>query len=201
MAIDFGAMGSTGIHAVAYNRLRAHLGMNPGRTRMYDLSQQLAEPEPDILERFGADVITLRGLTASYGYRTNRWRNDFLSDGSRCEVPADFHPEKRADGGRQVVQNGQVISVMPAGGFWYDQVWHPLALANSPADLDDFILNRLSAQDSEWLGKEAKRLYEETDKAISTQEKLFVGTKEECENLITELGLTIPPEEELESQE
>lgn len=55
--------------------------------------------------------------------------------------------------------------------------------------------------------------FEETDKAISTQEKLFVGTKEECENLITELGLTIPPEgeltiapevvpeEELESQE
>lgn len=39
--------------------------------------------------------------------------------------------------------------------------------------------------------------FEETDKAISTQEKLFVGTKEECENLITELGLTIPPEEEL----
>ena len=43
--------------------------------------------------------------------------------------------------------------------------------------------------------------FEETDKAISTQEKLFVGTKEECENLITELGLIITPEEELENQE
>jgi hypothetical protein len=43
--------------------------------------------------------------------------------------------------------------------------------------------------------------FEETDKAISTQEKLFVGTKEECENLITELGLIISPEEELENQE
>ena len=166
MAIDFGAMGSTGIHAVAYNRLRTHLEMKPGRTRMYDLSQQLAEPEADILERFGADVITLRGLTASYGYRTDRWRRDTLPDGSACEVPAEFQPQKRTDGGLQVVQNDKVISVMPAGGFWFDQVWHPLASATSVADLDRFPVNRLTSEDTRWLENEAKRLYTETDKAI-----------------------------------
>ena len=32
--------------------------------------------------------------------------------------------------------------------------------------------------------------FEETDKAISTQEKLFVGTQEECEAEIARLGLT-----------
>jgi hypothetical protein len=42
----------------------------------------------------------------------------------------------------------------------------------------------------------------ETEKAISTQEKLFVGTKEECENIITELHLNYYTGEELvDSQE
>jgi hypothetical protein len=36
--------------------------------------------------------------------------------------------------------------------------------------------------------------FEETDKAISTQEKLFVGTKEECEAEITRLDLKPPHE-------
>jgi hypothetical protein len=40
--------------------------------------------------------------------------------------------------------------------------------------------------------------FEETDKAISTQEKLFVGTKDECDNQITELGLHFPDTEETE---
>lgn len=34
--------------------------------------------------------------------------------------------------------------------------------------------------------------FEETDKAISTQEKLFVGTKEECEDQIKNLDLKYP---------
>ena len=43
--------------------------------------------------------------------------------------------------------------------------------------------------------------YQQTDQSIATPQTLFVGTKEECENLITELGLIITPEEELENQE
>lgn len=31
--------------------------------------------------------------------------------------------------------------------------------------------------------------FEETDKSISTQEQLFIGTKEECENEIKKLNL------------
>ncbi|MBI4759564.1 MAG: methyltransferase, partial [Chloroflexi bacterium] len=40
--IDFGATRSTGITAVAYARLRAHLGISEGEIMVYDVGQQLA---------------------------------------------------------------------------------------------------------------------------------------------------------------
>ena len=42
LPVDLGAMRSTGIQAIAYNRLKAHLGLAGGHTRVYDLVQQLA---------------------------------------------------------------------------------------------------------------------------------------------------------------
>ena len=36
--------------------------------------------------------------------------------------------------------------------------------------------------------------FEETEKAISTQEKLFVGTEQECEDQIKNLDLKYPEE-------
>jgi len=40
--------------------------------------------------------------------------------------------------------------------------------------------------------------FEETDKSISTQEKLFVGTQEECEAEINRLGLNYSSDEVVE---
>ena len=45
LPIDFGGMRSTGIQAIAYNKLLAHLGLVNEETRMYDIFQQLAEPD------------------------------------------------------------------------------------------------------------------------------------------------------------
>ena len=42
--------------------------------------------------------------------------------------------------------------------------------------------------------------FEETDKAISTQEKLFVGTQEECEAEIARLGLIWPYSDDSENE-
>jgi len=39
--IDFGAMRSTGIATITYNKLRKKLGVNRGLARMYDFVQQL----------------------------------------------------------------------------------------------------------------------------------------------------------------
>jgi len=56
---DLGSTQVTGIHAVAYCRLRNALGMPPTETKLCDSIQQLALPDDDLIRRLGADV---RGL-------------------------------------------------------------------------------------------------------------------------------------------
>ena len=62
--IDFGGMRSTGIMAMAYNRLKSHLGMSHD-TLQYDVVQGLAQPDWEIVERFGAypDPISRTAVT------------------------------------------------------------------------------------------------------------------------------------------
>lgn len=61
--VDLGAMLSTGIMGITYNKLKNYLGINSGRTHMYDLGQQLAEPEIEILENIQDDTINKLFLT------------------------------------------------------------------------------------------------------------------------------------------
>ncbi|MEI8258377.1 MAG: methyltransferase, partial [Deltaproteobacteria bacterium] len=57
--VDLGATPSSGISAIAYGNLKRHLGLPGGQTRVYDVVQQLAEPEEEILDRFRIDTIDL----------------------------------------------------------------------------------------------------------------------------------------------
>ncbi len=65
---DLGGTRVTGIHARAYERLRPALGLEPRPARISDLTQQLAEVEPDVLDALGADV-RLVSPRAAAGYR------------------------------------------------------------------------------------------------------------------------------------
>ena len=53
---DLGGTRMTGIHVRAYERLRPALGLEPRSGRISDITQQLAEVEPDVLEALEADV-------------------------------------------------------------------------------------------------------------------------------------------------
>ena len=54
--VDLGATPSSGISAIAYHNLKNYLGITEGHTRVYDVVQQLAQPEDMILDRFGIDA-------------------------------------------------------------------------------------------------------------------------------------------------
>ena len=56
---DLGSTQVTGIHVVAYRRLREALGLPPVEPVLCDSIQQLARPAEDVLEQLGVDV---RGL-------------------------------------------------------------------------------------------------------------------------------------------
>ena len=177
--IDQGSMRSSGIMAIAYNRLKQHLGISEGATYVYDLIQQLALPEQWFLDRFHVDAVDL-GRAAIDPRDGRPWR---LPDGSAAVAPAWFQP-KRVDGELFVHdKQGRPIGKMPAGGYYIDQTVWPLS---GPDGLDNFeplaekmdqVIwaaipaapweEELTDARIEEIGRLARHLYETTDYAIA----------------------------------
>lgn len=121
--VDLGATPSSGISAIAYGNLKKHLGLTQGETRVYDVVQQLAQPEDAILDRFGVDVID---IGRAFNTGDAAWQPTTLADGQPAQYPAWFHPERQADGSFIArMKDGLDIAHMPAGGTFYDQTYFP----------------------------------------------------------------------------
>ena len=175
MPIDFGAMRSTGMTAVAYNHLKKYLGLDTRTTKIYDIWQQLAEPEMNLIERFHGDVVQLHRLAPSFGINIDEWKMGEDVEGTPSLVAKGFNPVTNEKGDKLILNGeGRVIAHLPAGGYYYDQVDHPLKDAETTDDIDERIdFTPMSQYEAEWLRQEAKKLYENTDKAILGE---FVGT-------------------------
>ena len=57
LPMDLGCNVSTGISGRAYGNLKKYLGITTGHTRIYDVVQQVAQPEIQVLDIIGADVL------------------------------------------------------------------------------------------------------------------------------------------------
>jgi uroporphyrinogen decarboxylase len=93
--IDFGGMRSTGIMAIAYNKLKAHLGLIGGETRVYD-TMQAAQLNGtghafDLLSSTGSTLQQHSGLPPSDKYGSD-W---LLPDGSPGKIPDGVQPRLR----------------------------------------------------------------------------------------------------------
>lgn len=176
--VDLGSNPSSGISAIAYNNLKKELGLDGGATRIYDVVQQLAEPEQVVLDRFGVDVID---IGRAFNTHSADWYEVTLADGSTALYPNWFHPVLRDNGEYEAVVNGEVIAKMPEGGTFFDETVFPYeegypddfsdlpkqmgrvlwaALAHSPWDR--------AGQEGFWddLRARALHLRESTDKAL-----------------------------------
>jgi uroporphyrinogen decarboxylase len=122
--VDFSGHRSSGISAIAYGRLRKYLGLAEKPVRVYDLIQQLAIVDEDVLGRFGIDTIEL-GRAFAHG-ETN-WTDWELPDGTPCKVPAWSMPERLK--GRWVLRSrtGRPIAHMPDGALYFEQTYYPFA--------------------------------------------------------------------------
>lgn len=166
LPIDFGGMRSTGIHAVAYRQLQEYLDIKDGKIKLYDVFQQLAEPEPAVLERLGGDVVQLHRLAPAFDIRIDSWKKGILSDGLECLVPEAYTPVENSKGDLEIIADGHVIARMPQGGLYFDQVYHPYSEVETREDIDEIPIPEITDEELEYLRREAKKLYESTDKAI-----------------------------------
>jgi uroporphyrinogen decarboxylase len=129
--VDLGSTPSSGISGTAYARVKRHLGIPGGHVRVYDVVQQLAQPEPWALDRFGVDVVDL-GRT--FNTRDEDWYDVVLASGEAAQYPAWFHPVRGEDGAWDVHhRDGTLIARMPASAAFFDETCFPYAEA-WPAD-------------------------------------------------------------------
>ena len=121
--VDLGSTPSSGISAVAYARLREHLGVTGGGTRIYDVVQQLAQPEEWALERFGVDVVD---IGRAFNTAPGDWYDIELATGEKALYPAWFKPVKESDGSWAAYhEDGTMIARMPSGAAFFDETCFP----------------------------------------------------------------------------
>lgn len=133
--IDIGSHPSSSISAIAYYRLKKYLGIEHGNVRIYDLSQQLAQPEDEIIERFNIDAID---IGRAYNINDDDWY-DVHINGIDAQFPAWFKPVFKDDGSLNVVHSdGTVLARMSKDALVIDQTYYPYE-EGYPKDMNEFL--------------------------------------------------------------
>lgn len=121
--VDLGGHRSSGIAAIAYNRLRKYLSLPEKPVRVYDMVQQLAIVDEDVLDLFGVDTIEMgRGFLL----RDEDWKPWILPDGSPCEIPWYINLEQRGNDWFVYDGHGNELGVMKHGSLYFEQTRFPL---------------------------------------------------------------------------
>ncbi|MCX6080597.1 MAG: methyltransferase [Chloroflexi bacterium] len=121
--VDLGATPSSGISAIAYVNLKQYLGIQTGQTRVYDVIQQLAQPEDDLLERYHVDVLD---IGRAFNTQAADWYNFRLPQGLSVQYPAWFRPVKQPNGAWDVFdRDGMRLATMPQDATFFDQTIFP----------------------------------------------------------------------------
>ncbi|HUT18299.1 MAG TPA: uroporphyrinogen decarboxylase family protein [Anaerolineae bacterium] len=128
--IDLGGHRSSGISAIAYRRLKEHLGIESGDIYVYDMVQQLAIIEPEVLDHFGVDTVELgRG----FALLQKDWRDWVLPDGTPCKIPAFIEPTKVGGDWQIRHEDGTLIAIQKEGCLYFEQTCWPLASSDDVA--------------------------------------------------------------------
>jgi hypothetical protein len=172
--LDLGAAPTTGMHASAVYRLRQALELDPpgAPVKVIEPYQMLGEIKPDLMDALGIDVIGLWPQATLFGFRNEDWKPWRLFDGTPVLVPGAFNTQPEVDGSILMYPEGDRSAPpsgkMPSGGFYFDSLPRPKLKAEVHLDPTDNLeeFTPVSIEDLAYYGAEARRLYEETDKAI-----------------------------------
>lgn len=121
--LDFGGHRSSGIAVQAYQKLRDYLGLKKSRLYIYDVLQQLAIVEDDMLDLFEADVCQL-----GYSFYKDEayWQPWKLHDGTECMIPRHIAVKTDADGNYYIDGNTERICIQKTDCFYFEQTVFPL---------------------------------------------------------------------------
>jgi uroporphyrinogen decarboxylase len=121
--VDFSGHRSSGIAAIAYARLRTHLGLPRRPIRVYDPIQQLAVVDEDVLSRLG--VVDTVEMGRGFSRGDADWKDWILPDGTPCQLPAWVKPEREKDTWLVRSTSGTPLGRMPDGALYFEQMHWP----------------------------------------------------------------------------
>ena len=172
--LDLGAGSVTGMQVDTVYQLRQALGLDaPGTpVKVVEPYQMLGEIKPDLMDALGIDVIGLGKPSTMFGFKNEGWKPWTTFAGTPVLIPAGFNtePDENGDilmypeGDRSVPPSGR----MPKGGFYFDSIPRQLPLDDNKLNLEDNLeeFGPISDADLAHLGREAKRIWTQTDKAV-----------------------------------
>lgn len=135
LPMDLGAHCSAGISGEAYAQLKKYLGINHGHTRIYDVVQQVALPEIEVLDIIGADVLDVGRV---FNTEDSDWYNITMRNGLTAQWPVWFKPIIKPDGSWDLIdEEGTLIGRKASDGICFDQQCFPYE-EDFPEDYSDF---------------------------------------------------------------
>ena len=122
--VDMGATPSSGISAIAYSNLVKYLGRDDLPVQIYDVVQQLAQPDMSIIDRFGIDVLDI-GRT--FNTQPSDWHETVLANGDKAFYPVWFNPVLQPNGSYHCYDTDgkRLLAMMPKGATFFDQSYFP----------------------------------------------------------------------------
>jgi uroporphyrinogen decarboxylase len=108
------------------------LGLSSGGIYVYDMVQQLAVVEPEVLDALGVDTVELgRGFMLDDA----DWKEWTLPDGTPCRIPRFVRVDKRGGDSYLLAEDGRDLAVQKQGCLYFEQTHWPW-LERDPAAQD-----------------------------------------------------------------
>ena len=124
--VDLGATPSSGISLVAHRHLMEYLGKSHLKSYVYDVIQEVVQPDMVLLDDFHVDVLDIgRHFNTDPSY----WHELEAIKGYPAMYPKWFHIQRQPDGSTIALSpsSGEAIGLMPQGATFFDQLIFPYA--------------------------------------------------------------------------
>jgi hypothetical protein len=172
--LDLGGSVVTGMHASSVYNLRQALKLDaPGSpVKVIEPYQMLGEIEPDLIEALDIDVVPLISTKTLFGFKNEGWKPWTTFDGTPVLVPEGFNTEPEPNGDILMYPEGDKTAPpsgrMPKDGWYFDTIIRQEPIDEDNLNVEDNLeeFGPISDEELEHFGREAERLYADTDKAI-----------------------------------
>lgn len=122
--VDLGATPSSGISAIAYSNLLKAVNRTDLPVQIYDVVQQLAQPDMSVIDRFGIDVLD---IGRAFDTEMSDWHETTLANGDKAYYPNGFNPVLQENGAYHCYDDDgkRLLAMMPRGATFFDQAYFP----------------------------------------------------------------------------